>query len=834
MDSTGDPVRVLLVDDDEDVAATAASFLELERDHVEVVTAPDASEGLDVLAGQRIDCVVSDYEMPGTDGLDFLDRVREEYGELPFVLFTGRGSEALASEAIAAGVTDYVRKAAGTDQYALLANRIDRAVEAHRSQSLLADRTRRLETLISNLPGIVYRCGNDPDWPMEFVAGECERLTGYSAAALEGGDVSWGEDVLHPDDRAAAWEAVQDALDADEPFEVTYRIHTCDGETRWMWERGRALYTDGDLDALEGFITDVTARREREHRIEGLQRRTRELIDTTTRAETAQVAVDAAHEVLGAELSGCHLLSDDGETLEPVAVVDTVCETLGGPPAYDRTDEGPACELVWDAFERGESVVVDDAREHGRLAEVTPARSGVVHPLADHGVFIVSATEPGAFDDTDIALVEIIAASLTAALDRVERELRLREREDALETERDRLRALFEMVPDPITHVRFEDGEPVLLDVNAAFEETFGYETADAVGESCNDLIVPPARREAATRIDQQARDGQTVTQAVRRRTADGVGDFLFRSIPVGDPDDTDEYYGIYVDISEQKATERQLERQNERLEEFAELLSHDLRNPLNVAQGRVELLQDRYDSEHLDAAMAAHERMTALIEDILYLAREGGTIGAVEPVDVAETARGCWGNVETDDARLVVDTDRSVLADRGQFQRLLENLLGNAVEHGSTSPPSQAPEDAVEHSSTSPASQAQQNAGSASASEPSVADAPEDAVEHGSMSPPSQAPEDATGRDESTLTVTVGHLEDGFYVADDGTGFDAEARGRLFETGYSTSPEGTGFGLRIVERVADGHGWDVTATDSDAGGARFEVTGVETPSDAD
>jgi PAS domain S-box-containing protein len=785
MDSTGSQVRVLLVDDDPDVAATAASFLELERDHVEVVTAADASGGLDVLARQRIDCVVSDYEMPGTDGLAFLDQARAEHGDLPFVLFTGEGSEELASEAIAAGVTDYVRKGTGTDQYALLANRIDRAVEAHRSQSLLADRTRRLETLISNLPGIVYRCANDPAWPMEFVAGECADLTGYPAAALERGDVSWGEDVLHPDDRTAAWDAVQDALETDEPFEVTYRIVTADGETRWMWERGRALYTDGDLDALEGFITDVTTRRKRERRIEGLQRRTRQLIDTTTRAETAQVAVDAAHEVLDAELSGCHLLSEDGQRLEPVACVDTVCQKLGEPPVYDRTDEGPAGELVWNAFERGDPVVVDDAREHDGLADVTPTRSGVVHPLVDHGVFVVSATEPGAFDDTDLALVEIIAASLTAALDRVERELRLRKREDALETERDRLRALFEMVPDPITHVRFEDGEPVLLDVNPAFEETFGYDAADAVGESANELIVPPARREEATRIDERARAGNAVTREVRRRTADGVGDFLFRSVPVGNPDDTDEYFGIYVDISEQKAAERRLERQNERLEEFAEVLSHDLRNPLNVAQGRVELLQDRYDDEHLDAAMAAHDRMATLIEDILYLAREGGHVGDVEPVALAETSRGCWGNVTTADAELVVDTDRTVLADRGQFQRLLENLLGNAVEHGSTSPASQTPEDTTEH-------------------------------------------------DGSCLTVTVGRLDDGtgFYVADDGTGVDDAARDRLFEAGYSTSPEGTGFGLRIVERIADGHGWNVTVTDSDAGGARFEVSGVETPSD--
>jgi len=783
MDPTSSPVRVLLVDDD--VAATAASFLERERSHFEVVTAPGATAGLDVLADQSVDCVVSDYNMPGTNGLAFLDRVRADHGDLPFILFTGEGSEQLASEAISAGVTDYVRKAAGAEQYALLANRIDRAVEAHRSQAALAERTQRLETLISNLPGIVYRCANDPAWPMEFVAGECEQLTGYPASAFEDGDVLWGEEVIHPEDRDETWAAVQDALDAGDPFEVTYRIRTRDGETRWMWERGRGLHSDGNLDALEGFITDVTARRERERRIERLQRRTRRLIDTSTRAETAQVAVDTAHEVLGAELSGFHLLSEDGQRLEAVAHVDTVSDELGDPPVYRRGANDPASELVWGAFERDEPVVVEDAREYDGLAEVTPTRSGVVHPLADHGVFVVSATEPGAFDDTDLALVEIVAASLRAALDRVERELRLREREEALETERDRLRALFEMVPDPITHVRFEDDQPILLDVNPAFEETFGYAAADVVGESSNDLIVPPDRQGEATRIDEAAQDERTVTREVRRRTAEGTGDFLFRSIPVGEDGTTDEYYGIYVDISEQKDAERRLERQNERLAEFAEVVSHDLRNPLNVAQGRVELLQDHYDDEHLDATMRAHERMAALIGDILSLAREGGTVEDVEPVALAETVADCWQNVETADAELVVETDCTVVADRGQFQRLLENLLGNAVEHGSTSPDSKARQDAVEHG----------------------------------------------GPD---VTVTVGDIADGFFVADDGPGIDAATRERLFDAGYSTSPEGTGFGLAIVERVAEDHGWEVSAVESADGGARFEVTGVETGPDTD
>ncbi|WP_232701618.1 PAS domain-containing response regulator [Halobacterium wangiae] len=261
-------VLVLHVDDEPDFADLAASFLVREDDSFEVVTATNAQEGLDVLGARAIDCVVSDYEMPKMDGIEFLEVVREEYPDLPFVLFTGKGSEEVASDAIQAGVTDYLQKRGGTEQYALLANRVRNAVEKRRSQHALAERNRRLGTLVSNLPGVVYRCVNEPEWPMEFVGGECEELTGYSAETIESGEVVWGADIIVPDDVDTTWEQVQVALETRDPFELTYRIRTADGERRIVWERGRGIYEDNELVALEGFITDITERQHRKHELE--------------------------------------------------------------------------------------------------------------------------------------------------------------------------------------------------------------------------------------------------------------------------------------------------------------------------------------------------------------------------------------------------------------------------------------------------------------------------------------------------------------------------------------------------------------------------------------
>jgi signal transduction histidine kinase len=166
---------------------------------------------------------------------------------------------------------------------------------------------------------------------------------------------------------------------------------------------------------------------------------------------------------------------------------------------------------------------------------------------------------------------------------------------------------------------------------------------------------------------------------------------------------------------------------------------------------------------------------MDALIDDILTLAREGSDVGEMKTVETEEIIKDCWSNVETEDATLVTQLEREVEADPRRLKQLCENLVRNAVEHGSTG----------------------NQAGS----------------------------DDTVGGDEN-VTVTVGELDygNGFYVADDGDGIPDEKRDEIFETDYSTSEQGTGFGLRIVEGIVEAHGWDIEVTESQDGGARFEI----------
>ena len=273
----------------------------------------------------------------------------------------------------------------------------------------------------------------------------------------------------------------------------------------------------------------------------------------------------------------------------------------------------------------------------------------------------------------------------------------------------------------------------------------------------------------------------------------------------------------ILQDYTDQHRYERQLVRQNDRLREFTSIISHDLRNPLSVVSGRIDLARETGEEEHLAAAEEAIERMESYLVDLLVLARQGQLVGRTELVDLAEAARDAWFVARERDPDAVLELpgrSKRVSADRARLRELLENLSLNRVVHGSTSPRSRAHEDSVEHSSTGNRA------------------LPDDVVEPCSTGGPAESESGGNGDCAGTtpsVTVTVGPLEDGFYVADDGPGFGETDRGRAFEHGFTTSQDGTGFGLSIVEAICRAHGWDIDPVDGP--GARFELTGIG-PSD--
>ncbi|MFC6939346.1 PAS domain S-box protein [Salinirubellus sp. GCM10025818] len=630
-------IRVLHVTDEQDSVEVVTGAFERADDRIEVVTARSVDEGLGRLAGDPIDCVVSDYDLPGRNGLEFLEAVRETHGDLPFVLYTDDGSEGVASEAVSAGVTEYLPKRSVTENPGRLAGRCLDAARGYRDRRQAVER-RCLLGVVRDVGRVLLR------------ADTCEELD----------------------------QGVCDVIADADPYCFVW-IGDREPGSRRITPRARPTGGGGLADELSAAMEDEA--------------------DWNPAVE----ALDAR------EIRVVH----DAE--------DSPC--------------GPWREL---ALERG-----------FRSSAAVP----LVHESEDHGVLNVYAARPGAFDGSGRSILIDLGADIAHA----RHALRIR---GDLKRTAGRLEALFENSPNMID---IHDADGTIVEANPRMCEKLGYSEDELRGMRVWEIDRTIDPENAAALWDTiesgerhelegsyRCRDGLTFPAEVHlQRLGEGKdGPFVV----------------ISRDITERKRHERELERKNERLEEFVRVVSHDLRNPLNVAEGMLDLAREDFDNDRLDDVERAHRRMRVLIDDLLRYAQEGETAMDVQPIALAGMVEGCWENVETSGATLVVDTERTVHADASRLRQLLENLIRNAVDHGGTN-----------------------------------------------------------------VTVTVGDLDDGFYVADDGPGIPPEKRDAVFEVGYSTNREGTGFGLAIAREVADAQGWEIDVTASEAGGARFDLTGVDT-----
>lgn len=219
----------------------------------------------------------------------------------------------------------------------------------------------------------------------------------------------------------------------------------------------------------------------------------------------------------------------------------------------------------------------------------------------------------------------------------------------------------------------------------------------------------------------------------------------------------------VIITTKRQRDNRTQLKEQNERLEQFTSVISHDLQNPLNIAKGYVEIALDSDDanSEHLGEASEALERMETMLDELLTLAKQGEAIGETTSTDLGTVVNNAWGNVDTKQAELFIDSVESLSkqqADPSRLQEAFENLFKNAIDH--------------------------------------------------------------VGED---VEITAKAIDNGIAVGDDGDGISDEEQDQIFDRGY-TGGDGTGFGLAIVEEVIDAHGWNITVGESDAGGAEFRI----------
>lgn len=697
-------VTVLFVDDDGAFADIVGDYLTTEHDF-EVYTETNAESALDRLEeDSSISCIVSDYAMPGMDGLSFLEAVKDRHHALPFVMFAGQGSENVASRAIQLGADDYLEKDTGETRYDLLANRIQNCVTVARQQQKLQDLHAAMEhaghaILVTDVDGTITYANPT----MESISGySLDELRGESPALLKSGEQ---EEDFYRD----LWEMILDG-------------NVWTGEIVNERKDGQQYVIDqtiapiGEGNKITGFVAinrDITAKKRRERNLAFFEKAI-EQIGTGIAAYDEEGTIRYANQAYGDMLG-----------ITPEGLVGRHITDVNPQFDADRFDQ------YWESFTVGETRRRETAHQRLDDGKTFPADTVTTHITIDDEQYHIGTIQ-------DIS-------------EQKERERQLREFREAVEQ---------------AGHaVLITDRDGTIEYVNSTFEKMTGYDQEEAIGQTPAILKSGEQDKEFYRDLWETIVEGDVWNGEIINQRKDGSQYAVDQTIsPLTENGEITGFVAINRDITELKEQRQELRRQNERLEKFGRTVAHDLRNPLNVIAGYLDTarLEDNPEEAHDEIQMCV-ERMTELIDELLALAEQGQTVLDPEPAALREVSTSAWDHVDTHEMELRIADSEEFLMDDSRVIQLIENLIRNAREHAG-----------------------------------------------------------------SDATVRIGTIEDGFYIEDDGPGISPDDRDNIFDSGFTTSEEGTGFGLAIVNQIGEAHNWDVTVDTGTGGGARFEFHNVE------
>ncbi|MBX0305125.1 PAS domain S-box protein [Haloarcula salinisoli] len=365
-----------------------------------------------------------------------------------------------------------------------------------------------------------------------------------------------------------------------------------------------------------------------------------------------------------------YVLDDDGQFQ---LVTEPLADWLG----YERTD----------LYGRHPRAVLDDESVAAFARQIRELRETDGGGTVRMETTLYTADGEGRPVEIEVSLIDEAGFRGTAGVVRDRTELE--QTREELRDERDRFSYLFNNLPDAVVETEFTEDTPLVRSVNPAFTEVFGLDRRTVLDGDLNEYILPPsddAHREA-DRLDERGADGETVQAEIRRRTADGFRDFLFRGVPYRRDDGRVWSFGIYTDITDQKERERRLEVLNR-------VLRHNLRNDLTVVLGLADELYERTDDETFRSLL---ERLLGKAEQIASLSDRAREIersvrrddADTAPLDVTELVDGVATRyAQQYDASVDISVpEMAVMAGDGRLEQVVGELLENSVEHAGEAP---------------------------------------------------------------------------------------------------------------------------------------------------
>jgi len=547
-------IRVLHVDDEIDLLKVAKECLETQGlFHVD--SASSVREAMQKLKEEAYDAVVSDYQMLGKDGLQFLRELRANRNSIPFIIFTGKGKEKVAIEALNLGANQYLSKTGDPATiYCELAHGIQHAVEKSKAEEEPKESEEKYRELFESIqdPVCIYvgKEGHLVDYNAAF-----KKLFGYTDEELKGKIFL---DFVHSDDQIMVTQKYQTRHLAEE-FPIVYEIRGINkkGESIPIEISVSEYKRKGRVIGVEVVHRCVIERKRYERSLSELNIYSEKLNAAKSMQEIYELTLDAAEKTLGFEFADILTIKEKKlclATHRGHSKISSLELPLDG-------DKGVTARVA----RTGEPVFVPDiSKDEAYVEGGLHTRSELAVPIKIGqkivGVLNAEKKEVNAFDEKDQKLLEILASHAAAAISNLDHAKKLEENAREIRENQRKLERLFVNIPEASVYT---DSNLHILEINPRFSELFGYNLDEVKGKSIDDVVVPRNKMDEAKMLGEELVKGRAHCETARQRKDGTLVPVSISVAPIIVEDQPIGYVGLYSDITERKRYEERLSALN-------------------------------------------------------------------------------------------------------------------------------------------------------------------------------------------------------------------------------------------------------------------------------
>ena len=538
----------------------------------------------------------------------------------------------------------------------LMTEWIGKEIESRKSMEEAQAKQKRLRQIIDNLPQLVFAKDENGEFLLanEAVA----NVYGTSVDKLEGAtdDMFANSDQEVENFREDDMKVINSGEAKNIPEEP---LTTSSGENR-IYQTTKIPYNpaESENDAVLGVSHNITERKEREESLEKILGASRKMSKEKNEEEIAKLAVKTMETALDFGLCSMHEYVEDENVFKPLSASNK------SKKLFDDMILEKENSLVGEAFEKNESRFYEDLEEVDNV--YNPDRiikSEIIIPVADYGILISGSRNERDFSQGEVYLAELLASITKASLERAEREEELEMKSSAIESTMD--------------GIAITDNEGNYIYMNKAHAEMFGRSPEYFNGKNWSSLYPESEIKRIEKNIFPELQDqgswiGETV--GIHKDGSELIQEITLTMMEDGKLICTNR------DVTEQRKSRIELEEKNRRLDEFNSIVSHDLRNPLNVAKGYLGLSMDSMNAEDLEKVENSLNRMENIIDELLAVSGDAENFQKVDVV-LSEVFMESLEMIEPE-VEYSIEEDLELEASKTGLVNIFDNLVSNSVDH--------------------------------------------------------------------------------------------------------------------------------------------------------